>query len=379
MQVGTRSASNDRGDYPLEVTLPRPRASACRRAAVTAALTIAVSSVAVGSPGAVAAPRNAAAVVSRAGTAGSTDLSTLRRELAAATEEVARLSDEVFAAAARTAHLRRAMDQLAEDHDTARAALDDRIRTLYMNGRGERVTQLVARLRNPDLPYLTRASGSAGVTTDADLIAGVEDESAEAAALRAEAEAVRRDLVARAQPVLAAQDRARALLARAELAAARDAAARAELAARRAALDALSRNVSFAVAPAVTKRGRRAAAAEAPVVDLIEQSCCDVPAGYRATGQTITGIASWYGPGFVGSPTATGAPYDPERLTAAMLAVPLGTVVRVTTDDGLAVVVLVNDRGPYVDGRVIDLSRAGARRLGFSGLRRVTVEVLERV
>ena len=60
-----------------------------------------------------------------------------------------------------------------------------------------------------------------------------------------------------------------------------------------------------------------------------------------------------------------------------MLAVPLGTVVRVTTADGKAVNVLVNDRGPYVGGRIIDMSAAGARMLGYSGVKQVTVEVLE--
>lgn len=307
------------------------------------------------------------------------DLADLRHELAAATAEVARLSDAVFAAAARTAHLRRAMDELGDRHDDARAALDARIRSLYIRGRGDPVASLVARLRNPDLAYLSRSGGVRSVRSDAELVAGVRANSLAVASLRARADAVRRDLLARAAPAIAAQERARELLARAEAAAAADVVARAELAASRSALDALSQSVTLAVAPAVTMRGRRAAEREGPVVALLEQHCCAVPPGYRATGRTIEGIASWYGPGFVGNPTASGAPYDPERLTAAMLAVPLGTVVRVTTSDGLAVVVLVTDRGPYVSGRVIDLSRAGARRLGFSGLKRVTVEVLEPV
>ena len=89
----------------------------------------------------------------------------------------------------------------------------------------------------------------------------------------------------------------------------------------------------------------------------------------------LSGIASWYGPGFVGHPTSTGVPYDPERLTAAMLDVPLGTVVHVTSADGNSVNVLVNDHGPYVTGRIIDLSHRAAQVLGI-GLGPVTVEVL---
>jgi len=340
--------------------------------AVLAACLLAVP----GADARVAAPRPARPA--RTGT--ESDIEELRAALDTATADVQRLADDVFVAAARSAHLRRAMDALAETQDAARGALDDRIRSLYMRGRGDPIARFVARLNNPDHDFMARRVGLASLRTDAELVAGVTSESAAVVALRAQAQSLHLDLVARAQPVLAAQERARVLLALAEQAAATDLAVKAEIAARRAALDSVSRSLSLAVAPAVTTRGRRAAAAEAPVVALIEQHCCaGLPPGFRATGRVITGLASWYGPGFVGNPTATGAPYDPERLTAAMLGVPLGTVVRVTTSDGLAVVVLVNDRGPYVDGRIIDLSRAGSRQLGFSGIKKVTVEILESV
>ncbi|HVE97575.1 MAG TPA: septal ring lytic transglycosylase RlpA family protein [Mycobacteriales bacterium] len=344
-----------------------------RRTAVLAcAAVLAVTTVPGGATPAVAThPAPAARALHQA-----SDVPSLRRELTAATAEVERLAAEVFRESARSAHLRRAMDALAEQQDAARAALDDRIRDVYIRGRGDPLATYVAKLRNPDLAYAVRRSGLREVRTDAELVADVRQESAAAVSLRRRAEALRRDLVARAAPALAAQDRARALLAAAEARVAADAVARAELARRRAALDAASRALTLAVAPAVTTRGRRAAGKEAPVVSHIEQHCCAVPPGYVATGHTIRGIASWYGPGFVGNPTATGAPYDPERLTGAMLAVPLGTVVRVTTAEGRAVVVLINDRGPYVAGRVIDLSRAGSRALGFDGIKQVTVEVL---
>ncbi len=77
-----------------------------------------------------------------------------------------------------------------------------------------------------------------------------------------------------------------------------------------------------------------------------------------------TGLASWYGAGFRGRPTASGEPFRPGRRTAAHRTLPFGTVVKVRrTDDGRAVRVVINDRGPYVEGRVIDLSRRAARRL----------------
>ena len=76
------------------------------------------------------------------------------------------------------------------------------------------------------------------------------------------------------------------------------------------------------------------------------------------------GEASWYGPGFEGKQTASGETFDQNRLTAAHLSLPLGTKVKVTNlENGRSVKVEVNDRGPYVRGRAIDLSKAAARKL----------------
>ena len=79
---------------------------------------------------------------------------------------------------------------------------------------------------------------------------------------------------------------------------------------------------------------------------------------------TQRGRASWYGPGFHGKLTASGDRYDQNRLTAAHRTLPLGSTVTVTNlENGKSVKVVINDRGPYVRGRVIDLSRAAARKL----------------
>jgi len=93
-----------------------------------------------------------------------------------------------------------------------------------------------------------------------------------------------------------------------------------------------------------------------------------------------TGRASWYGEAHHGKKTASGETYDKTRLTAAHRTLPLGTRVRVTNiDNGRSVVVRINDRGPFMDGRVIDLSEAAAREIGAlgPGLMRVRLEVLE--
>jgi rare lipoprotein A (peptidoglycan hydrolase) len=87
-------------------------------------------------------------------------------------------------------------------------------------------------------------------------------------------------------------------------------------------------------------------------------------------------LASWYGPGFVGQHTASGEVYHRDDLTAASRNLPLGTRVQVTNlNTGRAVVVRINDRGPYVHGRGIDLSQRAAERIGLnhSGVARVSV------
>ena len=89
------------------------------------------------------------------------------------------------------------------------------------------------------------------------------------------------------------------------------------------------------------------------------------------------GLASFYGDEFQGRTTASGARYDKHALTCAHPSAPFGTRLRVTDlETGRSVVVTVNDRGPFAPGRVIDLSRAAARKLGMiqRGLARVRVE-----
>jgi rare lipoprotein A len=88
-----------------------------------------------------------------------------------------------------------------------------------------------------------------------------------------------------------------------------------------------------------------------------------------------SGIASIYSTES-GNKTASGARLNPGALTAAHRRLPFGTKVRVTNShNGRSVVVTINDRGPFVRGRVIDLTPAGAHALGFSGLTKVTLNV----
>jgi rare lipoprotein A len=114
------------------------------------------------------------------------------------------------------------------------------------------------------------------------------------------------------------------------------------------------------------------AAPSPPVIPVV----ATVPAkpGYRQVG-----IASWYGGRHQGRMTASGQIFDQNRLTAAHRTLPLDTKARVTNlENGRSVEVTVNDRGPYVRGRVIDLSARAARELGMArrGLALVRIEVL---
>ncbi len=98
-------------------------------------------------------------------------------------------------------------------------------------------------------------------------------------------------------------------------------------------------------------------------------------------GRPQTGVASWYGPGFHGRPTTSGEIYDQDGLTAAHPSLPLGTRVHVTNlDNGRGVDVRVNDRGPFVKGRAIDLSYAAAEEIGVvgPGTAPVRIDVVER-
>src|SRR5215831_7746710 len=105
------------------------------------------------------------------------------------------------------------------------------------------------------------------------------------------------------------------------------------------------------------------------------------PPAATEAGYSEEGIASWYGgnDGFEGKPTASGEIYDSSLLTAAHRELPLGSVVEVLrVENGRSVRVRINDRGPFIKGRIIDLSRAAAERLDLvgPGIGRVRLTVL---
>ncbi|WP_210204358.1 septal ring lytic transglycosylase RlpA family protein [Devosia submarina] len=104
-----------------------------------------------------------------------------------------------------------------------------------------------------------------------------------------------------------------------------------------------------------------------------------LPQAYASEAKVLSGVASWYGPGFHGRTTANGERYNMNGLTAAHKSLKFGTKVRVTNQkNGKSVVVRINDRGPYVGSRIIDLSKSAAQAIDMigPGTAAVKVEVL---
>ncbi len=120
-----------------------------------------------------------------------------------------------------------------------------------------------------------------------------------------------------------------------------------------------------------------------PLLILLVLAACSTPPQRApvapAPDHGVVGVASWYGPGFHGKLTANGERYDMDAMTAAHRSLPFDTRVEVTNlSNGRSAVFRINDRGPFVNGRIIDLSRRGAERLGFrhAGVARVRVQTV---
>lgn len=113
---------------------------------------------------------------------------------------------------------------------------------------------------------------------------------------------------------------------------------------------------------------------------MLASSCARrLPAPEVAPSGRERGLASWYGPGFHGKPTASGEPFDMHQMTGAHRTLPFGAWVEVRRlDNGRSVRVRVNDRGPFVRGRIIDLSFAAARALDLvvAGIAEVELRVV---
>ncbi|MGI8685421.1 MAG: septal ring lytic transglycosylase RlpA family protein [Acidimicrobiales bacterium] len=304
--------------------------------------------------------------------------------------EAAELTDRLEASEAHVvaAQLRRA--RTSDDLAGLRARMRTRAVTAYMRGTGASV----AALSTPSV-YLEVVAAK-----EKELVSGYKAALVGVAAQQREAEAARGDLRAAQDKLVAVQAELDATIAvddvrRAEELRRADEARQAALARQAAAL-ATARGQAqagpwivtasaggYAPSPldpnALLPRHRAATDRQLALMRRLPFGPMTLgvalPAGLSPTGQRIEGEASWYGPGFNGRPTASGAIYDQEGWTVASKELPLGTLLAVTRGNR-RVLLLVNDRGPYVDGRVLDLSAAAARALGLGGVATVSAEVV---
>lgn len=270
------------------------------------------------------------------------DLERLERRHASLTEQIVEASSEIGV-------LELELHRAEAAHVRATQEYIDRAVEAYMDGS---TTHLALLLSAKDMNQLFTIA-------EATVASAQKDAASVTEALKAQEEAQQRQLEVdeRKQKLLEAEERVGIVRASIENA----------LAARRELLAHLTAEV------AELERQARAAAAAATrpdeaFLELLGGSgpSADIPDGYAGTGVTFEGLASWYGPGFEGNHTASGDIFDSSLYTAASKELPLGTWLFVERN-GRGVVVLVNDRGPYVGDRILDLSRAAAEAIGLTG------------
>jgi peptidoglycan hydrolase CwlO-like protein/3D (Asp-Asp-Asp) domain-containing protein len=312
----------------------------------------------------------AAVAASRPATA--TDLDSLRWRAQAVADEVTALERQLAPLRAKQERLQTKIDlesehlavlevEIADAREAYEAALDVYVESAveaYKRGPTNDVELLLSARTLTDLYTLSKA---------ADRVAELHEESLEVLlAAKEAAEAAQQRVDARKQRLLNRQAQARLVADSIEE----------KVETRREALRELTSEIKALEAEA----RRRAALAPRPsdaFARILDGSgpSSGIPDGYVSTGVSFEGIASWYGPGFEGNPTANGDIFDPNLYTAASKELPLGSWLYVE-HQGRGVVVLVNDRGPYVEGRILDLSQAAAEAIGITGLGWIRAEIL---
>jgi len=285
-------------------------------------------------------------------------VSDLERDLAALDETRRRLNAEIAESSAEIGILEAGVTDADRRYAEALDRYVERAVAAYKAGPGEDLALLLSTTTIDDFFTIVEVQRRAAA----------EDEEALAhlRSTREAAERVQDEIDERKQALLARSARVESIASEVEarleqrhvvLAELTDEVARLEEQARAAAADAARPDVAF--------------------LDLLQPSgpAPGIPDGFAGTGVTFEGIASWYGPGFEGNPTANGDIFDPSLFTAASRDLPFGTWLYVT-HGSRGVVVLVNDRGPYIDDRVLDLSQAAAEAIGITGLGWIEAEIL---
>jgi peptidoglycan hydrolase CwlO-like protein len=306
--------------------------------------------------------------------ASAADLAELQARAQALGDQVSALEVRLENLSGREAALTRKIDQasaeigtleleLGDHEQAAEVARDILVARAVEAYKGSSTDRLALILAADDMSELVASAeiSAHAAESDADALEALiaEQEAVEAAQARVDE---------RKQALLAAQTEAAALAEEAEIA----------LAERSEVLEDLTAEVEE-----LERKAREAAAAAArpdeAFLNLLSPTgpAPGIPDGFVGTGVSFEGLASWYGPGFEGNLTASGDVFDSSLYTAASKELPLGTWLYVEYN-GRGVVVLVNDRGPYVEPRILDLSRGAAQAIGMehAGVGWVRAEIL---
>jgi len=306
-----------------------------------------------------------------------TDLNELRRQAQATADEVSDLEHQRATLVKRSKRLQARVTRVsaeigvleAEIHDAnaavseARDRYIDRAVEAYKTGSVTRLALLLSADSLGELMSMAEATLNAGQ------IEGEALEELEAARAKVESAQARLDL--RKQTLLVAQNAALVLTGQIDDTIEARRSRLVEMTERIAELEAQARQAALVASAAQNID------VGAELLRILQPSgpSRGIPEGFASTGVTFEGIASWYGPGFEGNPTASGQIFDSSLYTAASKELPLGTWLHVS-HQGRGVVVLVNDRGPYVDDRILDLSHAAAQAIGITGLGWVKATIL---
>lgn len=285
-------------------------------------------------------------------------VSELERNLAALNETRERLANEIAESSAEIGVLEAGVQDAEGRYQEALDRYIDRAVAAYKSGPAEDLTLLLSTTTIDDFFTIVQVQSRAAAE-DQEALAMLRSTKEAAERVQEEIDERKQRLLAKSTQVAAVADQIES-----------------QLDERSLILDELTQEVER------LEEQARAAAADAAdpstaFLDLLQPSgpAPGIPDGFAGTGVTFEGIASWYGPGFEGNPTASGDIFDPSLFTAASLELPLGTWLYVTRGSR-GVVVLVNDRGPYIDDRVLDLSQAAAEAIGITGLGWIEAEIL---
>ncbi len=301
------------------------------------------------------------------------EISALEHRLISLEGQEAELGERIARATGEISALEVEIHDAEAAWSAARARYVDSAVATYKAGPG---SQLALLLSAHTVSELASASQAAGQIAQLDSEALAAYESA-----RDRAEAAQAQLDAKKQVLLAAATRVDEVSADIEVTIAERSGALEQLNAEVAKLEREARREAR-LAAAQERSAATTAAAQDTLADVLSGAGAGppgpvpgLPVGFASTGVTFEGIASWYGPGFEGNLTANGEIFDPSKFTAASKELPFGTWLYVEFQ-GRGVIVRINDRGPYADGRVIDLSQAAAEAIGMSGVGWVTIEIL---